>query len=128
MTEAERKVQTVRIGRQFLTEATRLARVAHRSTAGQIEYWARLGRALEASPAFSTADVNAVLAGTMKIDALNNLERAAFVERLPEAFRTPSPELTAAYASLSDDPESGTRPQHQGPNRSKIAASTQTTP
>ena len=119
MGEAERNVQTVRIGRRFLTEASHLARLHQRSTGGQIEYWARLGRALEASPAFSAADVNAVLAGRMTIEQLNAFEQAAFVERIPETFHNPTADFVAAYADLSDDPETGTPPPPKTPPRTR---------
>lgn len=109
---SEQKMRTVRLGLQFMTEATQVAGRSHRSAGAQIEYWAKLGRAVEASAAFSTADINAVLAGSMKIEALNHLEQAAFVERLPETFHAPSAELVAAYGSLSDDPATGL-PQYE---------------
>lgn len=96
MSEAGRSVQSVRIRRRFLTEASCMARPSNRSTGNQVEDWARLGRAIEASPAFSAARINAVLAGTMPVERLNVLERAAFVERLPETFASPPGSLTVS--------------------------------
>lgn len=115
-----RNHQTVRLNTEFLQEASRVAQVSARSLGGQVEYWARLGRALEASPAFSVAHVNAVLNGTMKIEELNALERAAFLEKLPDAFLEPSADLKAAYATLSKDSGTGTEPART-PARRRLA-------
>lgn len=38
----------------------------------------------------------------MKAEALKRFELAAFAERLSEAFLQPSPDLVAAYISLSE--------------------------
>ncbi len=67
--------------------------------------------ALEASPAFSVAHVSALLNGTMAIEELSAMERTAFVERLPEAFLNPAPNLLAVYSALSEDDETGSSPQ-----------------
>lgn len=63
----------------------------------------------EAEPASScTAMVGAALAGSTTIEDLDEPERAAFFARLPGQFTRPSPELLAAYATLSDDAATGT--------------------
>ena len=64
----------------------------------------------ETERSVQTAHIDAVLAGTMPVERLNVLERAAFLERLPETFALPAANLVAAYASLSDDGATGAEP------------------
>ena len=47
----------------------------------------------------------------MAIEELSAMERTAFVERLPEAFLNPAPNLLAVYSALSEDDETGSSPQ-----------------
>ena len=104
---------TVSLSLQLLSEATRTARTNQCSPAEQVERWARLGRVLERYPAFSPANVEAAVAGTMKLEELGCLERLVFFERVPDIFNSPSARLVARYASLSDDPNTGTSPDHR---------------
>ena len=97
------------MGQSLVADAGRFARCFQRSTNEQIEYWVRLGRALEASPAFSNANVNAALAGAM-IESLNALEQIAYLERVPEVFDTSSLALVTAYADLSENSQTDTDP------------------
>jgi hypothetical protein len=60
-----------------LVEAARLAaKPMSRSVAQQISHWARLGRALEASPDISVRAIREALAGTADFDALSPKEQA----------------------------------------------------
>jgi hypothetical protein len=103
--------RTVRIGKYFLIVAAKEGCLASRSAAGQIEYWAKIGRAITSSPGFSAADINAVLAGQMTVEELNAVERATFFAHVPAMFENPSQEMVAAYANLSDDTATGTDPE-----------------
>ena len=104
---------TISLRLQLLTEATQAAQANQCTPADQVERWARLGRALEAHSDFSSANVDAAASGTMRLEELNCLERIAFFERVPKIFSSPSAKMVAAYASLSDDPNTGTSPGHR---------------
>lgn len=55
--------QTLKLSTPFVEDARREAAVFSRSIGGQVEHWARLGRALEAAPGFTMDRVKAALAG-----------------------------------------------------------------
>ncbi len=65
----------VKVSSDLVMAAEQEARVWSRSMAGQIEHWARLGRALEAQPDVDLARIRAVLTGTLAFDTLNVNER-----------------------------------------------------
>lgn len=66
----------VRIDQDLYDDASCTASVQSRSIAQQIAHWARIGRALEASPQFDARSVHQVLAGTMRYDDLGSREQA----------------------------------------------------
>ena len=80
-------------------EFAELVRVAaarsHRSVAGQLEYWARIGRAVERLP-LARKHVEAAAHGTLDAAALSEQDMAFFEEAL--ALATPTPEEEAAFA------------------------------
>jgi hypothetical protein len=93
---------TVKLSSQLVDEARREAELLHRSIAGQIEHWARLGRAVENTEGFSLDRVRRALAGELKIETLGDDEQDAFFADLGGAFEAPSPELEAGYARLGE--------------------------
>ena len=49
--------KAVRISEELLTEAKKFSRLDHRSVAGQIEHWARLGKCAEENPDLTYAHI-----------------------------------------------------------------------
>ena len=58
----------VRISDELLNEAKRISRVDHRSVAGQIEHWARLGKCAEENPDLTYALVKEILVGMEELE------------------------------------------------------------
>lgn len=78
-----------RIDDRLYAAAKAAGKLHSRSVAEQIGHWARLGRALDASPAVSVDDVSRVLSGRADYDDLSDPAaqasvRAAWSERLDE--------------------------------------------
>jgi hypothetical protein len=65
----------VRISEELSDEAKRFGRIDHRSIAGQIEHWARLGKCAEENPDLPYALIKEILIG---LDELNEEERAEY--------------------------------------------------
>lgn len=62
---------------QGLFDAAKTAGERHsRSAAQQVDYWARIGREFESSPAVTHDAIERVLAGQMSYDALSEPEQA----------------------------------------------------
>lgn len=101
---AARKFASVKFPDAFVEDARREAELFNRSVAGQIEYWARIGRALEGTPEFSNARVRATLMGRLKIEALSAAERRAVLDSMFFWAANPSPEEKNEYAALAELP------------------------
>jgi hypothetical protein len=82
----------------LIEDARREAELLHRSLSGQIEHWARLGRAIENAEGVSIARVHAALEGRLKIDEFSEPEQDAFFAELGSVFEAPSSEISQAYA------------------------------
>lgn len=65
-----------RIDRELFESAKSVGAVENRSAAQQIDYWARVGRQLVASPGMSVGTVQRVLAGKVDYDSLNEPEQS----------------------------------------------------
>lgn len=96
--------KTVKLDSSFVEKARQEADLFHRSVGGQIEYWARLGRAVEGSAFFSHDRIRAALAGEMTVEHLTAPERAAFFDRLGDALAAPTPRERNFYAALGARP------------------------
>ena len=94
---------TVKLNSHFVDEARREAELFHRSIAGQIEHWAKLGRAIENARGFSIERVRSALAGDLKIEDLSGDEQDAFFTDLGDQFESPSSALKSGYAKLGED-------------------------
>ena len=53
--------KAVRISEELLTEAKKFSRLDHRSIAGQIEHWARLGKCAEENPDLTYSLIKEIL-------------------------------------------------------------------
>jgi len=78
-----------RVDGDLFAAAKSVGASASRSAAQQLNHWARIGRALEASPDVSARDIQRVLAGARSYDELGEREqamvRAIWDERLAES-------------------------------------------
>jgi hypothetical protein len=72
----------MRLSNALIRTAERAGTTFHRKAAQQIEYWARLGRALEAMPGVSHERIHAALTAGLAFDALSAEERAIALMRL----------------------------------------------
>lgn len=59
----------VRVSGDLFMRAQARARSLHRSVAGQIEYWAKLGRIAEANPELSFSMIHDILMGLEEVRA-----------------------------------------------------------
>lgn len=99
-----RKFASVKFPDAFVEDARREAELFNRSVAGQIEHWARIGRALEGAPSVSTARVKDTLQGRVTLRSLTRKEQEALLDDMHEWLKNPSDEEAAAYAALADLP------------------------
>ncbi len=81
-------VAPVRVSAATLQLARKEAAINGRSVSGQVDYWARLGRAVEASPSFSRERIQRALAGLASAQSLNAEERAVYDELEFDAMET----------------------------------------
>jgi hypothetical protein len=65
----------VRISEELVDEAKRFGRIDHRSLAGQIEHWARMGKWAEENPDLSYSLINEILIG---LDELGQGEKTEY--------------------------------------------------
>lgn len=65
----------VRISEGLVEEARRFARIDHRSLAGQIEHWARLGKCAEENPDLPYYLIKEILIG---MDELNENDKSEY--------------------------------------------------
>ncbi len=89
-----------------LVDAARAdAAVFRRSIGGQVEHWARLGRAIEASPAFPLGRVRAALNGEFNAQALSDAEWELFDALIGDAMDGKhTAEARAFWASFEGQP------------------------
>jgi len=119
---------SVKLTSRFVDEARVEADLLHRSLGGQIEHWARLGKALENSPGFSMERVRETLAGRLQLETLSVDEQEAVFDRLGSQFQTPRGEVRERYAALGrvvgavGDDEHGNLVQRQPDGRLGPAA------
>ena len=65
----------VRISKELVDEAKRFGRIDHRSLAGQIEHWARMGKCAEENPDVPYSLIKELLIG---LDELENGEKTEY--------------------------------------------------
>ena len=101
----------IRLDAELVAAARLAAKTMSRSVAQQIAHWARLGRALEASPDICVRAIREVLSGAGDYDALSPQEQAvvrarwsARMQELREGLRLDRElrEQGMAYAELDD--------------------------
>jgi hypothetical protein len=101
----------VKISSDLVASARQESAVWSRSMTQQIEYWARLGRALERSPSVSMSRVQGALQAQLEFDELNADERALVLGRLEAKVFDPHGDATLqrelrqaghAYTAMND--------------------------
>jgi hypothetical protein len=104
----------IKLSAEFVDLARGEGRVMGRSIAGQVEHWARLGRAVERAPGFAYDRIHAALSAQTSLDDLTTDEQAValaeledYLEHLPRDRDAPFfAKLRAAGApvhGVSDD-------------------------
>ena len=58
----------VRVSEQLINDAKRFSRVDHRSVAGQIEHWARMGKCVEENPDLPYSLIKEILIGLEEME------------------------------------------------------------
>lgn len=119
----------IKLSDAIVTIARTEARVMGRSIAGQVEHWARLGRAVERAPGFAYERVRLVLSAQAEFDALTGDEQAVALGELEEYLENlPSDRDEAFFATLRArgapiHGDTGARPARKlSPTRSRKTA------
>lgn len=102
----------IKLSAEFVELARGEGRVMGRSIAGQVEHWARLGRAVERAPGFAYARIHAALSAQTGIDELTPDEQGValaeleeYLEQLPRDRDAPFfAKLRAAGAPVHGEP------------------------
>ncbi|MBI2918014.1 MAG: hypothetical protein HYY01_08460 [Chloroflexi bacterium] len=58
----------VRISEELVNEARKFSRIDHRSLAGQVEHWARLGKCAEENPDLTYSLIKDILIGIAELE------------------------------------------------------------
>lgn len=98
------KFASVKFRVKFVDEARQEAELLNRSVAGQIEHWARLGKALENAPGIPLKRVREALAGRVNLRTLSRDEQEAVLDQMHERLANPTADEVAAYAALTELP------------------------
>jgi hypothetical protein len=64
----------VRVSEELANEARKFSRVDHRSLAGQIEHWARMGKYVEENPDLPYSLIKEILVGLAQLEQGNKTE------------------------------------------------------
>jgi len=99
-----RKFASVKFPDAFVEDARREAELFNRSVAGQIEHWARIGRALEGAPGIPGERVRQTLEGKVKLETLSVQEQGAVFDNMSAWFDTPPQDIVDAYHEIGVRP------------------------
>ncbi|MDB5423774.1 MAG: hypothetical protein JWQ29_1190 [Phenylobacterium sp.] len=91
---------SVKLSGDFVDQVRKEAEVVHRSVGAQVEYWARLGRAVENAPGVGIEKVRQALEGRFTLDGLSQAELNTALDGLGAYFDTPDAKAEAYYAEL----------------------------
>jgi hypothetical protein len=58
----------VRVSEELVTEAKKFSRIDHRSIAGQIDHWARMGKCVEENPDLTYLLIKEILIGLGELE------------------------------------------------------------
>lgn len=91
---------SIKLPADLVDEARREAAVFSRSISGQVEHWARIGKAIEAAPGFTLDRVRAALDGRCDPEELTEHEWELFDELRFQSIGEPTAENDAFFAAL----------------------------
>jgi len=95
---------SIKLSSTFIDEVRREADVLHRSVGAQVEYWAKLGRAIENTPGFSLERVRETMEGRLRIEAIPDGAEAAVLRELSAGFDKPDATTRAYFSALGERP------------------------
>jgi len=102
---------SIKLSKELVDDARHDAAAFQRSVGGQVEHWARIGRAVESAPGTSLSRVRAALEGRFDPNDLNELEWPIFDELQFDALLADNVDTAAvqakavaAYAKLGARP------------------------
>ena len=94
--------RTVKMSDEMVSIAENETLISGRSLAGQVEYWAKIGRAIEQSPTFDYQRVKAALTAQIPYDDLTGEEQDVYLEELDDAlWSEPDAATKTLYAQLT---------------------------
>ena len=93
---------TLRLRRELIEAARGEAELLGRSTAAQIEHWARLGRAFEAARGATPERVRKALQGRLPIEALDEVEQDAVFDGMLDAYADPPAGVRDRLAGIAE--------------------------
>ena len=93
---------TLRLRRELVEAARDEAGLSGRSTAAQIEHWARLGRAFEAARAATTVRVRQALQGRLPLETLCWAEQDAVFDGMLDAYTDPPADVRDRLAKTAE--------------------------
>ena len=92
----------VKISTPIVEHARAAAKLHSRSISGQVEHWVRIGRAIERSPGYDHARIEAALRAEVAYDDLTGEEQRVYHDRLDEMVGTYSQDEIDAYKRLGE--------------------------
>jgi hypothetical protein len=66
--EVKAMATAVRISEELANDAKKISRIDHRSLAGQIEHWARMGKCAEENPDLTYSLIKEILVGVDELE------------------------------------------------------------
>jgi len=95
--------QAVRIDDDLIEQARIEIEVTNRSIGAQIEFWARIGRAIERSTGFDYDRVKTALKAELPLDELTEQEHVVFDEMFFASLLKPSEIEDAFFAKMREE-------------------------
>jgi len=108
--------KAVKLSEELIAVARREAKVMYRSIGAQVEYWAKIGREVEASGALGPAGVRKLLHGAGSVQDLSEVNDAVYVNLLGQELES----LDGSDKRLLDDLRAGGHPIAAMDERGKL--------
>lgn len=108
--------KAVKLSEELIAVARREAKVMYRSIGAQVEYWAKIGREVEASGALGPAGVRKLLHGAGSVQDLSEVNDALYVNLLGQELES----LDGSDKRLLDDLRAGGHPIAAMDERGKL--------
>lgn len=94
--------RTVKMSDEMVNIAESETLISGRSLAGQVEHWAKIGRAIEQSPTFNYERIKAALTAQVAYDELTSEEQEVYLEEIDElSWAEPDAKEKAYFAQLT---------------------------